>query len=562
MKRDFKFRYANEIAGTFVLLALLLAIAGIVLTAHYRGWFEKRFTVKLLFETQEGTYGLKEGDEVRVGNTRAGSVKQIVPTEEGKLEASVEIKERFRSMVRKDSVARIKKKFVAAGDTYVEISRGEKLPVEEGEYIEVVREQELMDRLQQTLDKFEETALPMLDETKGILKHVNSILKSVDTGKGIAGAVINNNVLRDEAAAVVKNMDQMSSDLTNTVHKIDLIVESIENGEGIAGMLAKDKELADSAREAVHTAVETAEEARRTLRESRRLVEGLQKHWLVRKYIKDKDEIEAVPTVYLRNTLKKSAADYRAALKKARLRNDSKDIAEFAYKLAVYHYLAGNLDRSLRLNREAAVELDRLEEETTWTRLLEAAVQREQGRSEEAAGILKKVLEDLRGWSYDRQARLYGHALSLSLYSEDGDAERASEQADAVKSFVRREDSQALRAVAYNALATYHRKQQEQGEAAEYAIKAAESLASLNNYEYMRKALVVAAEALRDAGREREATHRYLQAARSYAAEEGNSATVQRLMDEATECARLSGSAKLLELALALRMDEGATLEN
>lgn len=549
MKKEFKFRYANEIAGTFVLLALILAVAGIIMTAQYRGWFEKRFVVKLVFETQQGSYGLKEGDEVRAGNTRAGNVKEIVPTEGGKLEATLEIKERFNSIVRKDSIARIKKKFVAAGDTYVEISRGKKQPVEDGDYIEVVRDQELMDRLQETLNKLEETALPMLDETRGIMERVNGILTSVDTGKGLAGAVINDNELRDRASGIVRNMETMSYELTNTAHRIDMIMESVEGGEGIVGKLINDNEMAEAGGEVVVTALAAAEEARRTLQESRRLIEGLQKHWLVRKYIEKGDEIQAVPTVYLKSHFENSAGEFRDTLEQARLGNDRKNIAEFAYKLGVHHYLQGNLEMAVRLNREAAVEMDRLGAQTTWTELLQAAIWRRQGRAQEAVDVLENILGELKGWSYDRKARLYAHTLLLFLYSENANDKLASRQADAVKDFVGREDLSELKAPAYNTLATYYRKKNEPIRAAEYAIKASEALAMLNNYQHMRKALVAAAEMLADSGMNREAAHRYLQAARSYSVEGGNPVIVQNLLDQATEQAGLAGSADLLDLA-------------
>ncbi|MFW6152529.1 MAG: MlaD family protein [Verrucomicrobiota bacterium] len=549
MKREFKFRYANEIAGAFVLLALILAVAGIIMTAHYRGWFEKRFEVRLVFETQQGSYGLKEGDEVRAGNTRAGSVKEIIPTEGGKLEAALEIKERFNPLVRKDSVARIKKKFVAAGDTYVEISRGKKQPVEDGDYIKVVRDQELMDRLQETLNKLEETALPMLDETREIMERVNGILTSVDTGKGLAGAVINDKELSDRASGIVRNMERMSYELTNTAHRIDMIMESVEGGEGIVGKLLNDNEMAEAGGEVVVTVLDAAEEAKRTLQESRRLIEGLQKHWLVRKYVEKGDEIQAVPTVYLKGHFERSAGDFRDKLEQARLRNDRKNIAEFSYKLAVHHYLQGNLKMALRLDREAAVEMDRLGAQTTWTELLRAAIWRRQGRDQEAVDALENILGELKGWSYDRKARLYVHTLLLSLYAENAREKRAARQADAVKSFVSREDLNELKAPAYNTLAIYYRKKNEPVRAAEYAIKASESLAILKNYQYMRKTLVAAAEMLADGGRNREAAHRYLQAARSYSAEGGNRAIAQSLLDQATEQARLSGSADLLDLA-------------
>jgi len=100
-QRPFKFRFASEIAGSFVLLALFLVLAGIVFAAHYQGWFEGTFTLKTKFTTEEGSYGLQEGSEVRVRNAVAGKVGKIRPTADGGMELTFEIQKRFRRFVRK-----------------------------------------------------------------------------------------------------------------------------------------------------------------------------------------------------------------------------------------------------------------------------------------------------------------------------------------------------------------------------------------------------------------------------------------------------------------------------
>jgi ABC-type transporter Mla subunit MlaD len=548
MKREFKFRYANEIAGTFVLLAIVVALAGTILTARYQGWFEKRFTVRLVFEAREGTYGLKEGDQVTVGSTSAGTVKEIVPTENGKLEAVLEIKERFHPLVTKDSVGRVKKKFVAAGDAYVEIETGRRDPVTDGERIKVARDRELTDRLKQTLDKFETVALPMLQETRQILERINGILTSVDTGEGLVGAAINNGEFREDGLSVIENLNSMSSSLTNTARRLNSIVQSVEQGKGLAGMIATGEGLADSTRTMADEAIATTREARRTLQEARRLVEGAQRHWLIRKHVKQEKEIEAVPTIYLREQLLQSKGSYSNSLQSARIANDSGDIAEYSYRMALCYYVGGQMETALRLADEAAMELRELDRETTWIQLLRTAVHLREQRLETAGSILSEVLDELKGWSYDRKARLFAHILSLKLCMSMDDSESAEEHAEQVRRFTENQDSTVLKALANRELFRYFNSRNCFEKAASYADRAAQLFKTMGSYGPMRESLTDAATSLALSENHREAAIRYIRAARSYAAEESGGRTARKLLDNATKEAKLGDSPELLDM--------------
>lgn len=57
MQQRFHFRYANELVGAFVLLALLLLVAGIFFTARSQGWFAPRYRFELLLPEITGKLG-------------------------------------------------------------------------------------------------------------------------------------------------------------------------------------------------------------------------------------------------------------------------------------------------------------------------------------------------------------------------------------------------------------------------------------------------------------------------------------------------------------------------
>ena len=73
MNMAFKFRFVNEITGIFVMLALAALAAGVFFAGRAQGLFEPKFQLQALFTTDEGSFGLKRGAEVRIRDTAAST---------------------------------------------------------------------------------------------------------------------------------------------------------------------------------------------------------------------------------------------------------------------------------------------------------------------------------------------------------------------------------------------------------------------------------------------------------------------------------------------------------
>ncbi len=63
MNAPFKFRYVNEIVGTFVLIIVALLVAGILLAGHAQDWFTPIHRYHVDFPA-EGSLGLQKGATV------------------------------------------------------------------------------------------------------------------------------------------------------------------------------------------------------------------------------------------------------------------------------------------------------------------------------------------------------------------------------------------------------------------------------------------------------------------------------------------------------------------
>ena len=161
MDQPFKFRFVNEITGVFVLLCAAAMIVGVFLAGRAQGLFEPKLTLRTLLSAKEGSFGLREGTEVRILDTAAGTVKRVMPNASGQIEAVFVVKGSFHSFIRTSSKAVVKKKFAIAGDAYVEITAGDaKDPMlPDGGMIVCEKDTEIIGQIMKILEEAQQVAV-------------------------------------------------------------------------------------------------------------------------------------------------------------------------------------------------------------------------------------------------------------------------------------------------------------------------------------------------------------------------------------------------------------------
>ncbi|MBU0678159.1 MAG: MCE family protein [Verrucomicrobia bacterium] len=298
MTQPLKFRYVNEIVGGFILLVLIVLLAGIYLAGKAQGWFEPTLILRTQFH-EDGAFGLKEGAEVHVLGTLVGTVSRIEPGESGQMEGKLRIRGDFARYIRSDSVAIAKKKFAVAGDSYIEITRGKgaELPSDDP-FIECRKDTEITERVEEVVEQVRAEILPALEQLRKALEEYTGLAQD----------------LRDKDGS-----------LQQLFARLDRIAEGLEKGEGTAGRLLRDPDVAEGVAQSVQklnasladvqmsvkdlrevtaqlpkmTRTISGEidqlpdvvlEARRTMDEANRLLAGLQRHWLIRKYVDEASE--------------------------------------------------------------------------------------------------------------------------------------------------------------------------------------------------------------------------------------------------------------------------------
>jgi phospholipid/cholesterol/gamma-HCH transport system substrate-binding protein len=291
LEQRFKFRRVNEITGTFVLVVIAGLIAAVVWTGHSQRWFKSRVTLRIVLP-EAGAAGIRQGSEVYFLGTLVGSVSDVIVDKTGRMEAEADIRRDFFRFVRVDSSAVVKMKFGVAGDSYFEITRGQGPPLPEKNASIVCREQ-YQSALEAAVEEIRGQALAVLKKTGAGLdawtalgtnlmtaqKRLNQLVGRVDdmaanvqAGKGTVG-----NLLTDPATA-----DELKTLLVNANHSVDDLQVTLNNLQQASTNLPA---ISDAVGKEAKNLPGLVLQTQVSMREIERLVEAMQKTWLLRKYV-------------------------------------------------------------------------------------------------------------------------------------------------------------------------------------------------------------------------------------------------------------------------------------
>lgn len=192
MAEPFKFRYVNQIAGVFVLLALGLLAAAVFMAGRAQGLFEQKLRLKAEFSTSEGSFGLQKGAEIRILDTYAGNVGDLVPNDQGVIQAAFIVKGGFHRFIRSDSKAIVKKKFALAGDSYVEITVGDtaKPLIADGSVIECIQDTEIITTVMNILEEVQAVAVKSMEKIQMVLDELPALTVQANRTLGAAEALM------------------------------------------------------------------------------------------------------------------------------------------------------------------------------------------------------------------------------------------------------------------------------------------------------------------------------------------------------------------------------------
>ena len=300
METRFRFRHVNELTGLFVLAVLALVIAGVVFTGQSQRWFARQYSFDVRLP-ESGAFGLRRGNEVFIAGVSVGLVDDIRVGLDRRMKAQVKVRSDFERFVRVDSTAVIKKVFGVAGDSFMEITRGEGAPLPEHHTeIECVLAEELPARIERILEEVRAELVPVV-KTAGLTFTTWSELGSdlrltqaklnrlfvrldgqasgLEEGNGTAGKLLRDSALADEAQILLGRANDSMSEWRGLLTNLNETVRIIELSA------ARFPEITEALANEAKDLPGLIDQTQNSMREVQRLVEALQRHWLFRSYV-------------------------------------------------------------------------------------------------------------------------------------------------------------------------------------------------------------------------------------------------------------------------------------
>lgn len=304
----FKFRHVHAITGTFVLVVVGILVGVLVFAGRTQRWFMTNITLEITLP-EAGAAGIRQGSEVYFLGTLVGSVSDVIVDEAGHMKAEANIRRDFFRFVRADSSALVKKKFGVAGDSFFEITRGEGAPLPEKNASIICKEQ-FQSALESAIEEIRQEVQAVLKKTSvgldtwnalgsnlitsrerldQILVRTDTIAASVLEGKGTVGKLLTDSSVADGLRTLVVNanhsMDELQVTLKNIQNASGNLQAASTNLPAISGALNNEAQDLPG----------LVSQTQTSMRELERLIEAMQKNWLVRKYMNKTNPLPAQP---------------------------------------------------------------------------------------------------------------------------------------------------------------------------------------------------------------------------------------------------------------------------
>ena len=297
-EQRFKFRHVNAITGTFVLIVIGLLIAVVLWTGRSQRWFKSSAELRIILP-EAGAAGIRQGSEVYFLGTRVGSVSDVIVDKTGRMEAQANIRYDFFLFVRADSSAVVKKKFGLAGDSFFEITRGEGQPLPE-KNASIVCNDQSQSALESAIEEIRRETIIVLKKTSAGLdtwtqlgaglcetrQHLDQVAvrldklsAGVEQGKGTVGKLLSDSALADEAQKLLARANESMSELQGVVTNLDAAVKNVQTGT------ERLPEITDAVADEARDLPGLVQQTQTSMRELERLIEAMQRHWLLRKYV-------------------------------------------------------------------------------------------------------------------------------------------------------------------------------------------------------------------------------------------------------------------------------------
>lgn len=330
MQMFFRVKHFDRYVGILVVFAILMAIVALVFVGRGQKWFAKRSPYKVVFSKVQG---LKPGTPVTISGMEVGNVKSLRLDPQSKVELMIEVLQRYQENIRQDSQAAIAMALIGGKTIEITVGSPEKPPLPAGSTIPSLESKEITDLLKEIdvkgyLKKIDEvldnlkSVTHKLDDPKGslfrTLGNLEFVTSQLKRGQGSVGAILQDPKMHGEinaaivqvrrslsnveeitrnAAQVSQNLPPLMGEVDRSVKEVPKLIEELKKALAELPPILEDvkkttahtpaiaenvKEITGNVKKASPQIPELMTTTQETTEDADKLIQGLQKHWLLR----------------------------------------------------------------------------------------------------------------------------------------------------------------------------------------------------------------------------------------------------------------------------------------
>ncbi|QDH18074.1 MlaD family protein [Swingsia samuiensis] len=240
----FKNRYADEWVGLLVLGALILFAGALTEAGLLKKWLTPEKKIHFVLP-ESGVAGLAIGNDIEIMGVHAGEIRNLDLNQEGHMYAEGEIEPQFIPFIRQDSSAVIRHRFVVAGASYIELSRGAGQPLDWGyAVLNATVEPNPADVITKTVIDLRGLLLPAMNNVQQMTKQLNDMLTDMHSGKGTVGGLLYKDTVLQHANQVLENLNDTIAKLKPVENQLNIVMKNangtVENVRATTASLRKD----------------------------------------------------------------------------------------------------------------------------------------------------------------------------------------------------------------------------------------------------------------------------------------------------------------------------------
>jgi phospholipid/cholesterol/gamma-HCH transport system substrate-binding protein len=262
-----RLRYADELVGLLVLLAIALLVAAALQAGVLSRWFRPASSLRVLLP-QEGVAGLSRGADVEVLGTKAGTVRRVVINPDQQMYAEADIDDQARAFIRRDSQAVIRRQFGVAGAAHLDIWRGIGHPLDWNyAVIGAVTDRATTDSIGTLIDQVRQKVFPILDDAGRTTHALAEIVGRIEKGEGNVGRLLVDDTLIRTAEGTVASLREsvsrigpITAELQDTSHDLAALTKGVgSRDKGVPALMKRLDVILASLQEASRNLSQTSQ---------------------------------------------------------------------------------------------------------------------------------------------------------------------------------------------------------------------------------------------------------------------------------------------------------------